>query len=108
MGFAGKNSLIVMLRVTRGRKHNGRRNVLFVDLDWSFKILRIFGYNEHMVALVLGRTSLTRLRSPPPMRSLPRKRRRGPKMFEGRGAIGYDHGYDGEVFYLGLPSTPTT
>lgn len=23
-------------------------------------------------------------------------------MFEGRAAIGYDHGYDGEVFYLGL------
>lgn len=23
-------------------------------------------------------------------------------MFEGRGAIGYDHGYDVEVFYLGL------
>ena len=23
-------------------------------------------------------------------------------MFEGRAAIGYDHGYDAEVFYLGL------
>ena len=23
-------------------------------------------------------------------------------MFEGRGAVGYAHGYDGEVFYLGM------
>ena len=27
-------------------------------------------------------------------------------MFEGRAAIGYDHGYDGEVFYLGLALDP--
>ena len=27
-------------------------------------------------------------------------------MFEGRGAVGYDHGYDGEVFYLGLALDP--
>jgi hypothetical protein len=26
----------------------------------------------------------------------------GLKVFGGRGAIGYDHAYDGEVFYLGL------
>jgi hypothetical protein len=25
----------------------------------------------------------------------------GDKPFTGRAAIGYDHGYDGEVFYLG-------
>jgi hypothetical protein len=25
---------------------------------------------------------------------------------EGREALGYDHGYDGEVFYLGLPLDP--
>jgi hypothetical protein len=25
---------------------------------------------------------------------------------EGRGAMGYDHGYDGEVFYLGLALDP--
>jgi hypothetical protein len=30
----------------------------------------------------------------------------GPKMFEGRGAVGYDHGYDAEVFYLGLALDP--
>ena len=28
-------------------------------------------------------------------------------MFEGRAAIGYDHGYDAEVFYLGLALDPT-
>ncbi len=27
-------------------------------------------------------------------------------MFEGRAAIGYDHGYDAEVFYLGLALEP--
>ena len=27
-------------------------------------------------------------------------------VFEGRGAVGYDHGYDGEVFYLGLALDP--
>jgi hypothetical protein len=27
-------------------------------------------------------------------------------MFEGRAAIGYDHGYDGEIFYLGLALDP--
>jgi hypothetical protein len=27
-------------------------------------------------------------------------------VFEGRAAIGYDHGYDGEVFYLGLALDP--
>lgn len=27
-------------------------------------------------------------------------------MFEGRGAEGYDHGYDSEVFYLGLALDP--
>ena len=27
-------------------------------------------------------------------------------MFESRGAVGYDHGYDGEVFYLGLALDP--
>ena len=27
-------------------------------------------------------------------------------MFEGRPAIGYDHGYDGEVFDLGLVPDP--
>ena len=26
--------------------------------------------------------------------------------FEGRAAIGYDHGYDAEVFYLGLALDP--
>ena len=26
----------------------------------------------------------------------------GDEPFIGRAAIGYDHGYDGEVFYLGL------
>jgi hypothetical protein len=26
----------------------------------------------------------------------------GEEDFTGRAAIGYDHGYDGEVFYLGL------
>ena len=26
--------------------------------------------------------------------------------FEGRAAVGYDHGYDGEVFYLGLALDP--
>jgi hypothetical protein len=25
---------------------------------------------------------------------------------EGREAVGYDHGYDGEVFYLGLALDP--
>jgi hypothetical protein len=29
-------------------------------------------------------------------------------MFEGRSAIGYDHGYDARVFYLGLALIPTT
>jgi hypothetical protein len=28
--------------------------------------------------------------------------RGGEEPFTGRAAIGYDHGYDGEVFYLGL------
>ena len=28
------------------------------------------------------------------------------RVFEGRGAVGYDHGYDGEVFYLGLALDP--
>ena len=27
-------------------------------------------------------------------------------MFEGRGAIGYDHGYDAQKFYLGLTLDP--
>jgi hypothetical protein len=27
-------------------------------------------------------------------------------VFEGRGAVGYDHGYEGEVFYLGLALDP--
>ena len=27
-------------------------------------------------------------------------------MFEGRGAVGYDHGYDAEIFYLGLALDP--
>ncbi len=27
-------------------------------------------------------------------------------MFEGRAAVGYDHGYDAEVFYLGLALDP--
>jgi hypothetical protein len=27
-------------------------------------------------------------------------------LFEGRAAIGYDHGYDAEVFYLGLALDP--
>ncbi|MDP8939945.1 MAG: hypothetical protein M3N10_06590 [Actinomycetota bacterium] len=27
-------------------------------------------------------------------------------MFEGRGAIGYDHGYDAQKFYLGLALDP--
>jgi hypothetical protein len=27
---------------------------------------------------------------------------RGEGGFTGRAAIGYDHGYDGEIFYLGL------
>ena len=27
-------------------------------------------------------------------------------MFEGRAAIGYDHGYDSQRFYLGLSSDP--
>ena len=30
----------------------------------------------------------------------------GLKMFEGRGAVGYDHGYDAEIFYLGLALHP--
>jgi hypothetical protein len=30
----------------------------------------------------------------------------GDKSFTGRAAIGYDHGYDGEVFYLGLALDP--
>jgi hypothetical protein len=28
------------------------------------------------------------------------------EVFEGRAATGYDHGYDGEVFYLGLALDP--
>ncbi len=28
------------------------------------------------------------------------------EVFEGRAALGYDHGYDGEVFYLGLALDP--
>jgi hypothetical protein len=31
---------------------------------------------------------------------------RGDEPFTGRAAIGYDHGYDGEVFYLGLALDP--
>jgi hypothetical protein len=31
---------------------------------------------------------------------------RGEECFTGRAAIGYDHGYDGEVFYLGLALDP--
>ncbi len=31
-----------------------------------------------------------------------RRRGRGEGVFEGRAAIGYDHGYDAGVFYLGL------
>jgi hypothetical protein len=31
---------------------------------------------------------------------------RGDKPFTGRAAIGYDHGYDGEIFYLGLALDP--
>ena len=27
-------------------------------------------------------------------------------MFQGRGAVGYDHGYDGEFFYVGLALDP--
>jgi hypothetical protein len=27
---------------------------------------------------------------------------RGEEDFKGRAAIGYDHGYDGQLFYLGL------
>jgi hypothetical protein len=30
----------------------------------------------------------------------------GDKPFTGRAAIGYDHGYDGEVFYLGRALDP--
>jgi hypothetical protein len=30
----------------------------------------------------------------------------GDEPFTGRAAIGYDHGYDGEVFYLGLTLDP--
>jgi hypothetical protein len=30
----------------------------------------------------------------------------GDEPFTGRAAIGYDHGYDGEVFYLGLALAP--
>jgi hypothetical protein len=30
----------------------------------------------------------------------------GDEPFTGRAAIGYDHGYDGEVFYLGLAFDP--
>jgi hypothetical protein len=30
----------------------------------------------------------------------------GEESFTGRAAIGYDHGYDGEVFYLGLALDP--
>jgi hypothetical protein len=26
--------------------------------------------------------------------------------FDGRAAVGYDHGYDGEIFYLGLALDP--
>ena len=31
----------------------------------------------------------------------------GEEAFTGRAAAGYDHGYDGEVFYLGLALDPT-
>ena len=31
---------------------------------------------------------------------------RGEEGFTGRAAIGYDHGYDGEVFYIGLALDP--
>jgi hypothetical protein len=30
----------------------------------------------------------------------------GEEGFTGRAAIGYDHGYDGEIFYLGLALDP--
>ena len=30
----------------------------------------------------------------------------GDEPFTGRAAIGYDHGYDGEIFYLGLALDP--
>jgi hypothetical protein len=39
-----------------------------------------------------------------PSKLLPQGVERG--MFEGRAAIGYDHGYDGEIFYLGLALDP--
>jgi hypothetical protein len=32
--------------------------------------------------------------------------RGGHELFTGRAAIGYDHGYDGELFYLGLALDP--
>ncbi len=32
--------------------------------------------------------------------------RGGNEPFTGRAAIGYDHGYDGEIFYLGLALDP--
>jgi hypothetical protein len=31
----------------------------------------------------------------------------GNEPFTGRAAIGYDHGYDGEIFYLGLALDPS-
>ena len=31
---------------------------------------------------------------------------RGEDMFEGRAAVGYDHGYDAQKFYLGLALDP--
>jgi len=31
----------------------------------------------------------------------------GSEPFTGRAAIGYDHGYDGEIFYLGLALDPS-
>jgi len=36
-----------------------------------------------------------------------RRKEGGEEAFTGRAAIGYDHGYDGEIFYLGLALDPT-
>ena len=35
-----------------------------------------------------------------------RRKEGGEEAFTGRAAIGYDHGYDAEVFYLGLALDP--
>jgi hypothetical protein len=34
--------------------------------------------------------------------------RGGHELFTGRAAIGYDHGYEGELYYLGLTLDPVT